>query len=198
MVDEEALCFPPQTLKDPSGVRIGGRSDIIDSFAEDEETGFKPGPLRRDAGVELFVAEGVSDQEASECYDRFMSTRGMADVLRAISLTAKSFDFEYAGVSYGPVRDPVVRLFAASPSCRTLGFNVVNDRALWINVSALMRNDSDRRTIISGFVRTAMHQLAHAYTPGCGHRCAWDVAQSLANQVFHQECFLAGLYDSIW
>lgn len=176
----------------------GPSHNIVDSVDGDEETRFKAGPLRQDGRLELFVAEGVSDEEACWCHDRFTSTPGVTDALSAIFLTAQSFVFKYSGVSFGPVPEPVIRLFAASPSCKTLGFNIVNDRALWINISALMRDNDDQRTVVAGLVTTAMHELAHACTPGRGHGCAWEIAQSLANQLFYHESVAAGLRDKIW
>ncbi|CAM9251826.1 unnamed protein product, partial [Ectocarpus fasciculatus] len=94
---DQPLWFPPPTLKDPSGLSIGGQSgqsdDIIDSVDEEEETRFKLGPLRCDLGVELFVAQGVSDPEAEGFYGRFMSTPGVKEALDAIRFTANSFFF---------------------------------------------------------------------------------------------------------
>lgn len=157
-----------------------------------------PGPSREQC-FDLFVTEGASDEHASECYDRFMKTPGVSDTLQAIVMTAKVFHFVFAGVSYGPVVQPILRLYAARPECTTMGFNVVNDRALWINISTFFVGAcSDSRTIVARLVSTAMHELAHACTPGQEHGVVWKVAQCFANQKYFDVCTSAGLLNKIW
>lgn len=92
---------------------------------------------------------------------------------------------------------PVIRLFAAGPTCRTLGFNVANDTALWINVCTLLEKNLDERATVAGLVDVAMHQLAHACTPYKGHGRVWSVAQSFANQMFFDVCTTEGLLQCI-
>lgn len=199
-------------MRDPSGIQIGGRSATTPSvpIADDDDVHneeplvFKPrarrshlpGPLKT---YELFVAEGFDDGDAGQAYEKLFQTLGVREALSGIEETAAKFRLHYMTVDFGPVQQLVVRLFAAKPSCRILGFNIDNDRAIYINVTALLDGGgSDQRAIVAGLVSTAMHELAHACTPYHGHDRLWAVAQSLANQQFFEVCQSQGLLQQIW
>lgn len=198
--------LPSPTLIDPSGIQIGGRSNtpIADDDDSKEPLIFKPGIKRGHLPgphkyYNLYVGEGYDDGKAGLAYEKLFQTPGVREALHGIEQTATRFHFHYMNNDYGPVRQLVIRLFAAKPSCTLLGFNIVNDTAIYINVTALLGDkENDQRPIVAGLVSTAMHELAHACTPHHSHDRVWSVAQSLANQQFFEVCQRTGLLQQIW